>query len=100
MANKTKGPAFLRFLAPVLETLKERGGFGAAGEVTEAVVARLQLSGEEVAESTAGGQPRVRNQIGWARFYLSKAGLLRLRGAQRGVWALTAKGRQTKLDDE
>lgn len=47
-----------------------------------------------------GGQPRVRNQIGWARFYLSKAGLLRLRGAQRGMWALTPEGRQTNLDEE
>ncbi len=100
MANKKKGPAFLRFLAPVLEALQERGGAGAAGEVTDAVVARLQISGEEVAENTPGGQSRVRNQIGWARFYLSKAGLLRVGGAQRGLWALTPEGRQTKLDEE
>lgn len=100
MAKKTNGPAFLRFVAPVLDTLKERGGAGTAGEVTEAVVARLELSAEEMAEMTPGGQPRVRNQIGWARFYLSKAGLLRLKGAQRGVWGLTHKGQQTKLDDE
>ena len=100
MANKTKGPVFLRFLAPLLEALKERGGSGAAGEITEAIITRLQLSAEEAAESTPGDQPRVRNQIGWARFYLSKAGLLRLRGAQRGIWELTPEGRQTNLDDE
>ena len=52
MANKTKGPAFLRFLAPVLEELKARGGAAAASEITEAVIARLQLSAAEAAEST------------------------------------------------
>lgn len=100
MANKTKGPAFLRFVAPLLEALKERGGSGPAGEITQAVVAQLRLSAEEAAESTPGGQPRVRNQIGWARFYLSKAGLLRLKGAQRGIWTLTTEGRQASLDDD
>jgi hypothetical protein len=100
MANKAKGPAFLRFCAPVLETLKERGGWGAAADVSDAVVARLQISERELAEVTPGGQPRVRNQIAWARFYLSKAGLLRVQGVQRGVWALTRKGRQAQLNEE
>ena len=45
-------PVFLRFLAPVLEELKARGGAAAASEITEAVIARLQLSTEEAAEST------------------------------------------------
>ncbi len=72
MAKKTKGPVFLRFVAPVLEVLKERGGSGTAGDVTDAVIKRLQVSTEEQAETTGNGQPRVRNQIGWARFTLPR----------------------------
>lgn len=98
MAKKTKGPVFLRFLAPVLETLKERGGSGPAADVTDAVIKRMQLSTEEQAETTTNGQLRVRNQIGWARFYLTKDGLIQ--SSRRGVWTLTPKGRSASLDDE
>ncbi|MFS8071233.1 MAG: DUF262 domain-containing protein, partial [Byssovorax sp.] len=98
MAKKTKGPAFLRFLAPVLETLKELGGSASSGEVTDAVMKRLMLSTEEQAEKTTSGQSRVRNQIGWARFYLRKGGLIQ--GSQRGMWTLTPKGHEAKLGEE
>lgn len=98
MAKKPKGPVFLRFVAPLLDTLKECGGSGPAGEVTDTIVQRLQISAEELAETTTNGQSRVRNQIAWARFYLSKAGLLQ--ASRRGVWELTRKGMEANLDDE
>lgn len=94
--KKTKGPAFLRFVAPIVETLKELGNSGTAGEVSDRVVDRLKISEKEQEETTSNGQPRIRNQIGWARFYLAKAGLLD--ASQRGVWALTDAGLSTKLD--
>jgi hypothetical protein len=97
MAKKQKGPVFLRFVAPVLETLKELGGTGTASEVTDRVIERLGLSAEELAETTTSGQSRVRNQIGWARFYLKRADLMH--GSQRGMWRLTRKGAETKLDE-
>jgi hypothetical protein len=97
MAKKTKGPVFLRFLAPVVEALKDLGGSGTASDVTDAVMKLVPLSTEELTETIANGQSRVRNQIGWARFYLSKDGLLR--GEQRGVWTLTSNGRNAKLDE-
>lgn len=98
MAKKTKGSMFLRFLAPVLETLKELGGSAGAGQVTELVMKHAVLSTEDQAERLTGGQLRVRNQIGWARYYLRKDGLIH--GSQRGVWTLTPKGLEAKLDDE
>ena len=44
------------------------------------------------------GEPRVRNQIRWARLYLVRAGLVD--PSMRGVWSLTQKGEDTQLDAE
>ena len=54
------------------------------------------MSEAEQEETTSNGQSRVRNQIAWARFYLTKAGLID--GSRRGVWTLTEAGRTTELD--
>ena len=94
--RKTAGPEFFRFVAPVVETLKELGNSGAPSEVTDRVIERLRLSEKEQEETTSNGQSRVRNQIAWARFYLVKAGYIDK--SQRGVWTLTEKGRTAKLD--
>ncbi len=96
-AKKTKGPYFLRYVSPIVSTLRELGNSGAPGEVTDRVIERLRVSEREQEETTSNGQSRVRNQIAWARFYLAKAGLLD--ASQRGVWALTEPGRKAKLDD-
>lgn len=92
----TRGPMFLRFVAPIVDTLRERGGAGAASEVADGVIARLGLSPEEAGAPTSNGQSRVRNQINWARFYLAKSGYLS--APKRGVWKLTDLGHQATLD--
>ncbi|MGA7119908.1 MAG: restriction endonuclease [Polyangiaceae bacterium] len=96
--KKTKGPTFLRFVAPIVETLRELGNSGTPSEVTDRVLERLKVSEHEQEETTANGQSRVRNQIAWGRFYLAKAGYLD--SSQRGVWSLTDTGRTAKLDPE
>jgi restriction system protein len=40
------------------------------------VIERLKISEKAQEATTSNGQSRVRNQIGWARFYLVKAGLV------------------------
>jgi restriction system protein len=95
-SKKTKGPTFLRFVAPIVETLRELGNSGTASEVADRVLDRLGISEREQEETTSNGHSRVRNQIGWARFYLAKAGYLD--ASQRGVWNLTEVGRTAKLD--
>lgn len=94
--KKHKGPNFLRYVAPILETLRELGNSGTAGEVVDRVIERLKIGERELEETTSNGQSRVRNQIAWARFYMAKAGLLD--SSQRGVWALTPKGRGFAAD--
>jgi restriction system protein len=98
VAKKPKGPAFLRFVPPIVETLRELGNSGTAGEVTDRVIARLGIPDSQQEETTPNGHPRVRNRIGWARFYLAKAGYLD--ASQRGVWTLTEAGRQAHLDPD
>ena len=93
-----KGPKFLKYINPVLKTLQENGGAGNSSNVIEQIIESLEISDDELAESTSNGQSRVRNQIQWARFYLFKAGLID--NSQRGIWRLTNDALEKKLTDE
>jgi restriction system protein len=93
-----KGPQFLRFCIPIVETLQALGGSGRAKEVTDTVLERLHISEAEQAQTLKNGSSRVRNQVAWARFYLTKGEVLD--ASRRGVWALTEKGRTVRLSPE
>ncbi|MCK4652610.1 MAG: restriction endonuclease [Methanosarcinales archaeon] len=95
--NKNVGPKFLRFVIPVIDVLKELGGSGKVSEVQDAVIEMLDVSENELEETLKSGDSRVKNQIAWARFYLSKSGYLE--SSRRGVWTLTEKGLKSELDD-
>jgi restriction system protein len=90
-----KGPRFVRYFGPIIEVLKELGGSGSPEEVRGLVAARMALSEEEQSEQLPSGTARFDNQVAWARFYLTRAGLLD--ASRRGVWSLTEKGRATTL---
>lgn len=49
-------------------------------------------------ELLPSGEPRFRNKVAWARFYLVKEGLVD--SSKRGVWSLTERGRETKLSGD
>jgi restriction system protein len=93
--EKAKGPQFLRFCIPIVETLRELGGSGQPKGVTDTVLERRHISEQERAQTLKNGGSRVRNQVAWARFYLAKADLLD--ASRRGVWALTEKGRTVSV---
>lgn len=93
-----KGSEFLKYINPVLITLQENGGVGKSTNVIEQVIEKLGITDEELQETNASGESRIRNQIQWARFYLFKAGLID--NSQRGVWRLTNEGLEKKLSDE
>ena len=96
MINRNVGPKFLRFVIPVIDVLKERGGSGKVSEVQDAVIELLDIPENELEETLKSGNSRVRNQIAWARFYLSKSGYLE--SSRRGVWTLTEKGMKSELN--
>jgi restriction system protein len=90
-----KGPRFVRYFGPVVEVLKELGGSGRPDEVRAKVATRLAISEQEQSEQVPSGSSRFDNQVAWARFYLTRAGLLD--SSRRGIWSLTEKGRTTTL---
>jgi restriction system protein len=92
--TRPKGPKFLRYALPVLDTLKALGGSGKPGEVTDAVIEALKIPEEEQQETNKNGNSRVKNQIAWARFYLAKGGFID--PSERGLWRLTRQGETTK----
>jgi len=91
-----KGPEFVRYFAPLLDALRSLGNSGTPTEVLEKIADDLSIDDAKLNESLASGQSRVYNQVHWARFYLTREGLLD--GSERGVWKLTERGRKTKLN--
>ena len=95
---KHKGPEFLQFCSPIVEVLRDLGGSGRPAEVTDLVIERMNIPEAEQQVTTKNGASRTRNQIAWARFYMVRAGLLS--SSQRGIWGLTEKGRDVKMDED
>jgi restriction system protein len=93
MAKEFSGaPQFVKYFAPLSDALHQLGGSGRVDEVRSVIAQRLNLSEEEQSEPLPSKtQARFDNQVHWARFYLTKAGLLG--SSQRGVWTLTEKGK-------
>ena len=88
--------AFLRFMNPLLYTRREKGGQARPREIYDTVAHNLKLSEEERTVTNKNGYPRFENQIAWARSYLVKTGYLD--SPSRGVWRLTDKGKEARLD--
>ena len=100
MARKKKeeGSQFVRYFGPLLDALRKLGGSGTPEEVVEQIAQDLGLPDEVQNDLLPSGQPRYRNQVAWARFYLVREGLLD--SSKRGVWSLTDRGRETTLSSE
>jgi 5-methylcytosine-specific restriction protein B len=98
-ASTTKGPTgpkFVQYFGPVLDALRSLGGSAEPKEVMAKVRELADVSEKELSETNKNGQSKYENKIGWARFYLVKAGLIDSK--QRGQWSLTPDGRETFLD--
>ncbi len=96
--KREEGAQFVRYFAPLLDALRGLGGSGSPDEVVERVAQDLGLSDDLQNELLPSGEPRYRNQVAWARFYLVREGLLD--SSKRGVWSLTERGRNTALSHE
>jgi restriction system protein len=98
MEKMKKGPQFVRYFGPVLDALRALGNSGTPAEVCEHIAEQLKISDEELNKRMESGTSRYANQVAWAKFYLNKAGYLE--SSKRGVWTLTDKGINTKLEHE
>lgn len=92
------GPRFVHYFGPVLDALRELGGSAEPKDVMGKVKTIADVSAEELAATNKNGQSKYENKVGWARFYLAKAGLIESK--KRGLWQLTPEGRETHLSLE
>jgi restriction system protein len=92
------GPQFVRFFGPLLDALRKLGGSATPEEAVEQIAKDLGVTDEEQDEKLPSSEPRFKNQIAWARFYLVRDGMLD--SSKRGVWSLTDKGRTVTLTYE
>ena len=95
MKSRKEGTQFLRWFGPLLDALRDLGGSGTPDEATDKVAELCKVPESQQNELMESGQPRFRNQVAWARFYLKRQGLLD--SSTRGVWRLTDKGQVTRL---
>jgi restriction system protein len=86
-------------LNPLLLAIRELGGSGTIEEITAKVIEALRPT-KEVAEKLHTGSTKkteLEYRLDWARTRLKWVGLLE--NSRRGVWSLTAKGRETDRVD-
>ena len=95
---KLKGPKFVQYFQPVIDGLRDLGSSAKPREVYSWIAERYDVAREEIEGTTKGGQSKFENKVGWARFYLAKAGLIATE--QRGVWVLTEAGRKANLSHD
>ena len=82
-------------MRPILEVLAD-GNEQAVGNVYESVAERLGLSKDDLSEMLPSGKQRTfANRVGWAKTYLSKAGLVAT--PRRGVVHISEPGREALL---
>ncbi|RVU33948.1 restriction endonuclease [Hwanghaeella grinnelliae] len=92
---KLKGPRFIQYFQPVIDGLRDLGSSAKPKEVYSWIAEHQDVPKSEIEGTTKGGQSKFENKVGWARFYLAKAGLIDTE--QRGVWVLTELGRKANL---
>jgi restriction system protein len=80
---------------PLLHVLKALGGSGTIEELNAKVIEAVGFSDEQleiIHDPERGSQTEVEYRLAWARTYLKRYGVID--NSSRGVWALTAKGRE------
>ncbi len=100
MSNKKSGKTeFVKWFGPVLDALRDLGGSAKPREITQWIGVHLNISDEILNERyEKSGVLKFQNQIAWARQYLVWEELLE--SSKHGVWTLTNKGWQTKLNEK
>lgn len=100
MSKKKNGRTeFVKWFGPILDALRALGGSATPKEIKEWIGENLDVSEEILTERyEKSGVLKFPNQLAWARQYLVWEELLAT--SKRGVWALSAKGWETKLNEK
>ena len=93
-----KGPKFLKYWIPLIQTLRDAGGAGTTSDIIDEVIERMDIPESELEVTLKSGAPKVRNAIQFARLYLVKSEIMD--SSIRGLWKLTEKGYEVELNAE
>lgn len=95
---KSKKAEFTKWFGPLLDALRNLGDSGKPREVSNRIATNLNLPDSILDETLKSGGNKFHNQVAWARQYLVWEGLLD--SSKHGTWKLTAKGKNTRLNEE
>lgn len=86
-------PAYNDMMSELFQAMKDLGGSGTVREIDDKTIEILDLA-PEVQEIMHGNSSKteVEYRLAWTRTYMKKVGILE--NSSRGVWSLTAKGRE------
>jgi len=87
-------PTYDALIEPLFTAMHELGGSASIDEQQGRVAAIMDLSEEDLSEIHRGDKTKFSYRLAWARTYLKRYGVLN--NSSRGIWALTAKGQETK----
>jgi restriction system protein len=93
--SKTSIPPYDAFMNPLIQALKLLGGSATIEESNVKVAELMRLTDEQLEtlhDPEQSTRTEVEYRLAWARTYLKKYGVLE--NSSRGVWSLTAKGRE------
>ncbi|MBU5255261.1 restriction endonuclease [Tissierella praeacuta] len=92
--NKTlEVPVYNEMMQEVFQAMKELGGSGTIKEIDDKTIEILGLSPEvQGVMHGNSSKTKVEYRLAWTRTYMKKVGILE--NSVRGVWSLTAKGRE------
>ena len=98
MKKSFEVPVFNEMMCELFQAMKELGGSGTIREIDDKTIEILGLPAE-VQEIMHGNSSKteVEYRLAWTRTYMKKVGILE--NSSRGVWSLTAKGREMEQID-
>lgn len=97
--RKSNKVEFVKWFGPVLDALRALGGSAKPREITKWIGEKYNISEDILNERYAkSGVLKFQNQVAWARQYLIWEELLE--SSKHGVWTITTKGLQTKLNEQ
>jgi restriction system protein len=96
-----KLPTYDSMMNPLIKAIKALGGSATIEELNAKVVETAGLTDKQLEvlhDPDRGGNTEIEYRLGWTRTYLKIFGILE--NSNRGVWALTEKGRRVEVVDE
>ena len=96
--DRYDGPAYNEMMPQLFQAIKELGGSGTVSEIDQKTIKLLNLPEDTISfPHNDSNKTEVEYRLAWTRTYMKKVGIVE--NSYRGVWALTAKGRELQAID-